>query len=758
MANRLRFQVCDDLPFAAVGEDDSSGENSPVHPDGVDAAGFAAHTEGEDIDQRIMGVAGDAEQIQITPGRGGQQIVVAHGLQPINGRIHGSDTEEIVAGTSGAVAEQLVDNARGASILAPEDAASRHGAAQVVVDRQTHRGRAVFVDDIGANAEDRHPNEGKTVDVRQHAVVGQRGAIIGDDVIASGIQIRGELGQGGAGCAVVTSNETGIATRSGDRGKSHDVLPSIDLIAQRSKAPRPAFVMRVGVFTTIYLLNIFVKIITQTTPLALQIRATAANIADDCIPCVPYSALSPHRMSRNLSNGKPLTMDDLVAYTKHRGFIFPTSEIYGGYAGAYDYGPLGMELLRNIRTLWHTAMVHEREDMYGLDGAILNHPRVWDASGHTEGFTDPLFDCLHCKKRSRADHLIEDTLKVSVLGWSLQQMTDAQREKKIACPFCGSTNLSEARTFNLLVEAYFGVVTPEKVYLRGEACQNIYQNVKNVESSMRAKLPFGIVQIGKAFRNEVTLKNFIFRTREFEQMEMQYMMHPDDSQATYAEWRQTRWQWWLQHAGINPLNMRWRQQRPGELAHYAREAWDIEYLFPFGWKEVEGLHDRTDWDLRRHSEYSGQDLGWKDENGKHFYPYIAESSIGATRFALAVLADAYDVEPLSNGEERTVLHIAPRLAPVKAVVLPLLRKPELEAKALEVKKSLLQLGYVLIDSTAEIGKRYRRADEIGVPAAVTVDFQTLEDGTVTVRDRDSMRQTRVHTDDLLQTLRDTYGL
>ncbi|HEV2404589.1 MAG TPA: glycine--tRNA ligase [Ktedonobacterales bacterium] len=425
---------------------------------------------------------------------------------------------------------------------------------------------------------------------------------------------------------------------------------------------------------------------------------------------------------------EPDRMQDIISLCKRRGFIFPGSELYGGINAVFDYGPLGVELKNNIKRAWWESMTHLRNDVVGLDAAILMARRVWQASGHEEVFTDPMVDCTNCQSRFRADHVAELSGDPEV------------------CPACGKRGtLTEPRMFNLMFKTHMGPVEEDAglVYLRPETAQGIYVNFENVQTSMRRKLPFGIAQIGKAFRNEISPGNFIFRTREFEQMEMQYFIEPAQEEQWFAYWRETRWRWW-QAMGIRPENMQWHEHTADELAHYARAAVDIYYQFPIGWKEVEGIHDRTDWDLRRHAEYSGKDLAYFDDATKNrFIPYIVETSVGAERLLLAFLCDAYD-EDIVEGETRVVLRLSKKLAPVKVAVMPLSKKEPLVALAHEVHDGIRGLGLTQYDDTGGgIGKRYRRQDEIGTPYCVTVDFESLEDHQVTIRERDSMSQRRV---------------
>ncbi len=427
-------------------------------------------------------------------------------------------------------------------------------------------------------------------------------------------------------------------------------------------------------------------------------------------------------------------MQDIISLCKRRGYIFQSSELYGGLNAIFDYGPLGVEYKNNVKRAWWDAMTRKRDDVVGLDASILMARRVWQASGHEEVFTDPLVDCTNCKARFRADHVAEMSGDPDV------------------CPNCGMRGtLTQPRMFNLMFKTFMGPVEEDAglVYLRPETAQGIYVNYENVQTSMRKKLPFGIAQIGKAFRNEISPGNFIFRLREFEQMELQFFIDPDEENQWFEYWRQQRWQWYLD-LGMNPEHIRWHPHGKEELAHYARAAADIEFEFPFGWKEMEGVHDRTDWDLRRHSEFSGRDLSYFDDvTRKRFLPYIIETSVGADRSALAFLCEAYDEEDLGGGDKRVVLRLHKQLAPVKAAVMPLSKKEPLVELAHSIHNSIRDLGLTQYDETGgNIGKRYRRQDEIGTPYCITVDFDSLEDRQVTIRERDSMQQRRVAIADL----------
>jgi len=444
-------------------------------------------------------------------------------------------------------------------------------------------------------------------------------------------------------------------------------------------------------------------------------------------------------------------MSKLVALSKQRGFIFQSPEIYGGLNSFYDYGPLGVELKNNVKREWWKSMVYSRPDVVGLDSSILMHPKIWEASGHVENFTDPLVDCKKCKKRFRADHILE----AKGIKPDLGTMKAPPKELK-ECPECGG-ELTDVRMFNLMFKTFMGPVEEEAniVYLRPETAQGIYVNFLNVKDSMRLKLPFGIAQIGKAFRNEITPGNFTFRTREFEQMEMQFFINPKEADKFFDQWKETRMQWYLS-LGMKKENLRFREHNKGELAHYAKRAFDIQYQTPFGWQEMEGIHHRGDWDLSRHMQYSGQDLNYIDpETGEKFIPFIIETSAGADRAALMFMLDAYteiaggrSTTTESIKETETVLNFNKRLAPVKIAVLPLSKKSELQKPCQEVLSLLRGERLVQYDETGSIGKRYRRQDEIGTPYCVTVDFDTINDQAVTVRDRDTMQQERIKIADL----------
>ena len=449
-----------------------------------------------------------------------------------------------------------------------------------------------------------------------------------------------------------------------------------------------------------------------------------------------------------------VTMDKLVALCKNRGFIFPGSEIYGGLANAWDYGPLGVEYKNNVKRAWWRKFVQECPYNVGMDSAILMNPETWVASGHVGNFNDPLMDCKACKARFRADKLIEDNAfqhnleDVHPDGWTNEQMFDYINEHDIVCPECGKKDFTTIRKFNMMFKTYQGVNedTAAELYLRPETAQGIFVNFKNVQRSMRKKIPFGIAQIGKSFRNEITPGNFTFRTREFEQMELEFFCEPGKDIEWYNYWKEYCRKFLLS-LGMREENMRLREHDQAELSHYSNGTTDIEYLFPFGWGELWGVADRTDYDLLAHANHSGEKMEYQDPfTSEKYVPYCIEPSLGADRVALAFLCDAYDEEELESGDVRNVLHLHPALAPFKAAVLPLQKK--LGDKAREVYAMLSKRFRIDYDDAGAIGRRYRRQDEIGTPLCITVDFDTLEDDTVTVRDRDSMQQIRLCIDEL----------
>jgi len=461
-----------------------------------------------------------------------------------------------------------------------------------------------------------------------------------------------------------------------------------------------------------------------------------------------------------MSEKKENKQEKIISLTKRRGFVFPSSEIYGGLSAIYDYGHYGVLLKNNIRDAWWKAMVQERLDIVGLDSAIFMHPTTWVASGHVGGFNDPQVDCKKCKSRFRADHILED-FGISADKAPLEEINDhlekLKKEGKLKCSVCGSDDLTKAKIFSLMVKSNIGSPTDELkeenvVYLRPETCGGIYLEYKNTVDSLRIKLPFGIAQVGKAFRNEIVARQFIFRTREFEQMEMQYFLHPNMMKEKYEMWKDVRWKWYLEY-GIKQDEIRWYKHE--KLAHYASEAYDIEFNFKSlgGFKEVEGIHARGNWDLSQHSKYSGVDLSYFDEkSGERFIPHIMETSVGLNRLVLMFLDQAYTEEkaPTADGKEevRTVLKLDKRLSPVKVAILPLSKKEELIRPAKKIYQDLREFFMTEYDETQSIGKRYRRQDEIGTPYCVTVDFETAKDDAVTIRDRDTMEQERVKIQEL----------
>ena len=437
------------------------------------------------------------------------------------------------------------------------------------------------------------------------------------------------------------------------------------------------------------------------------------------------------------------SMETIVALCKNRGYVYSGSEIYGGLANTWDYGPLGVELKNNIKKAWWKKFVQESPYNVGLDSAILMNPRVWEASGHLGNFTDPLMDCRSCKTRHRADHLIEEAAGISVAGWSNDQMSAYIIENGIKCPDCGSTDFTGIRQFNMMFKTFQGVTEDAKneVYLRPETAQGIFVNFANIQRTTRRKLPFGVAQIGKSFRNEITPGNFIFRTREFEQMEMEFFCKPGTDLEWFSYW-EAYCKNFLLSLGIKPENLRLRQHEQEELSHYSNATTDFEFLFPFGWGELWGVADRTDFDLKQHQEHSTKNLEYFDaETNERFIPYVIEPSLGVERALLSILVDAYDEEVLDEKDTRVVLRLHPTLAPFKACVLPLSKK--LSDKAMEVVNTLSGSFMVDFDETGSIGKRYRRQDEIGTPVCITYDFDSETDGQVTVRDRDTMEQKRI---------------
>jgi len=449
-----------------------------------------------------------------------------------------------------------------------------------------------------------------------------------------------------------------------------------------------------------------------------------------------------------------LTLDTIVSLAKRRGFVYPSSEIYGGFAGVYDYGPYGVELANNIKTAWWKNMVQTRKDIVGLDSGIYMHPAIWKASGHVDSFSDPLAECRNCHHRIRVDHALEALGEPADEKMSDEEITKLfnKHRDEIKCPNCGKKDFADPKSFNLLVKTNLGNFSEDwgdsPSYLRGETCQGIYVNYENVLATSRVSIPFGIAQIGKAFRNEISPRQYIFRTRELEQMEMEYFVQPDKEMEEFEKLRQHRFNFY-KTIGISEKNIKWHKHE--NLVFYASEAYDIEYNYPFGFKELEGVHARGNYDLTQHQKGSGKDLSYTDPLTKAKYiPHIIESSVGVGRLFLAILCEAYSEDEL-NGEKRVFLKLHKSLAPIKVAVFPLLRnKPELVAKAGEIYDQLSQQMMCEFDDSGNIGKRYRRQDEIGTPYCVTVDFDSLNDDTVTLRDRDTAEQKRVKIGDLLQ--------
>lgn len=460
---------------------------------------------------------------------------------------------------------------------------------------------------------------------------------------------------------------------------------------------------------------------------------------------------------------KEVTMEDIISLCKRRGFVYQGSEIYGGLAGVYDFGPLGFELLKNIKDSWWKSNVYNKENYFALDSGMFKNPKVWEASGHIQGFSDPLAECKNCNARIRVDKVLESlgvTADEKMDEKQINELFDQHRQE-IKCEKCGAHDFSPAKKFNLLVKSNFGDFTSngsEPVYLPGEACQGIYLDYKNIVDSMHPKIPFGIAQIGKAIRNEIAPRNFLFRQREFEQADTQYFIKPQTNKELYEKIKEEHFNWYLS-LGISRENLNWKQHE--NLVFYASDAWDIEYRFPWGFDEIEGIHDRTNYDLTQHMKFSGIDLNYVDSgNGEKYIPWILETSMGIARVFLAVLCDSY-CEDMLGGEKRVVLKLAKHLAPVKAMVAPLLKnKPELQEKAREVFNILkMEFGNVVYDDNGNVGKRYRRQDEIGTPYSIVIDFDTVGIGenitedfkdTVTIRHRDTGEQERVSIDQLIK--------
>jgi glycyl-tRNA synthetase len=466
-------------------------------------------------------------------------------------------------------------------------------------------------------------------------------------------------------------------------------------------------------------------------------------------------------VAETLRNG--VAMDTLVSLSKRRGFVYPGSEMYGGLANTWDFGPLGVELRNNIKQLWWRTFVHQRPDIVGMDGSILLNPRVWEVSGHVGEFNDPLVDCRNCRSRYRADHLIEEVAGRDAEGLALAEM-DAIIQS-LACPNCGAHDWTPVRAFNMMFRTHIGPVdeTSTPVYLRPETAQSIFMQYKNILQSSRLKLPFGIAQIGKAFRNEVTPGNFIFRVLELEQMEIEYFIDPDEPwEPIFDAWLADQ-RAFIERLGVRPENLRAREHAKEQLSHYSAKTVDLEYRFPFGWSELSGLAYRTDYDLRMHQEGAGENLTFFDQaTNRRFIPHVIEPTVGVERLTLVTLLDAYDEEETldAKGEaaSRVVLRFRPEVAPFKAAVLPLSKKPELTGPAMELYQELLRHFVVDYDETQAIGRRYRRQDEIGTPFCVTLDFDSLDDRAVTIRERDSMEQVRVPLAEVADVLRERLGL
>lgn len=443
-------------------------------------------------------------------------------------------------------------------------------------------------------------------------------------------------------------------------------------------------------------------------------------------------------------------MDEIIAFSKEKGFVFISSEIYGGLAGVYDYGPLGVELLNNIKKDWWKTNVQKKANYFGLDSAIFKDSRVWEASGHLSGFSDPMAECKECHIRIRVDKELE---KINIEADEKMSEEEINKlflnnKEKIKCFKCGKSNFTEAKAFNLLVKSNLGDFTSKNtnpVYLPGEACQGIYLNFKNIVDSMHPKIPFGVAQIGKAFRNEISPRNFLFRTRELEQADTQLFVKPNQNKEAYEKIKEERWQWYL-NLGISKENLRWLQHK--NLVFYAADAWDIEYKYPsYGFDEVEGIHDRTNYDLSQHIKFSGIDLSYND-NGEKFIPWIIETSMGLGRIFLAILCEAYNKEILEDGSERKILKLHPKLSPIKIAILPLVKKDGLKEKSYEIFEKLSEKYNCAFLETGTIGKRYRKQDEIGTPFCITFDYDSKTDNSVTIRKRDSMEQERIKIDDL----------
>jgi len=442
-------------------------------------------------------------------------------------------------------------------------------------------------------------------------------------------------------------------------------------------------------------------------------------------------------------------MDEIIALCKRRGFFYPASEIYGGLANTWDFGHYGTLLKNNLRDLWWKYFVLQRPDMVGIDASIFLSPQVWEASGHVSGFADALIECKNCHNRTRADHLIEDSLKIKVEGLPVEKLNETIKENKLRCPKCGKSDFTDVRKFNLLFETSIGIVeeSKSKAYLRGEIAQGIFLNFKNILNTMRVKLPFGIAQQGKAFRNEITMGQAVFRTLEFDLMEFEYFVRPENWEKTYTYWQKEMWNFALQ-IGLDEKKLHWREHEDFERSHYSKKTMDIEYEFPFGWKEMFGLAYRTDFDLKNHMQHSGRDLNYLDpQTHEKFIPHVIEPTFGLSRLVLTVIVNAYKEQEV-NGKKRYYLALKPQIAPVKIAVFPLQKDVKLVNKAQKIYQDLKNDLVAEFDSSGNIGQMYRRQDEVGTPFCATVDYQSLEDDMVTLRDRDSMQQERIKISDL----------
>ncbi len=444
-------------------------------------------------------------------------------------------------------------------------------------------------------------------------------------------------------------------------------------------------------------------------------------------------------------------MEEIIALCKRRGFFFPSSEIYGGLANTWDFGHYGTLLKNNLRDLWWKRFVLDRSNMVAIDASIFLNPKVWEASGHISGFTDALVDCRSCHYRTRADHLIEEKLKdIKVEGLPMEELTKIIKDKKLKCPHCGKSDFTDARKFNLLFETHLGIIEGDKslVYLRGEIAQGIFLNFKNILNTMRVRVPFGIAQAGKAFRNEITMGQAIHRTLEFDLMEFEYFVHESQWEEAYEEWKQEMWQF-AKDIGLAETNIRWREHEEFERSHYSKKTMDIEYKYPFGWKEMWGLAYRTNFDLTNHQKHSGKDLMYTDpKTNEKYIPHVIEPTFGLSRMVGIIITDAFRKE-MVNGKERTYLKLHPSIAPIKAAIFPLQKDEKLREKAMAIYNELKNKMVVEFDDAGNIGKMYRRQDEIGTPFCLTVDYQSLEDGTVTIRERDTMKQERISSSGLL---------